>query len=54
MSLQEKVNPYVQTNCRVKSSSDEADPWMLQCKRKIALCEIEIDDYNEQLGGAVI
>ncbi|XP_018302659.1 G-protein coupled receptor Mth2 [Mycetomoellerius zeteki] len=26
MSLQEKVNPYVQTNCRVKSSSDEADP----------------------------
>ncbi|XP_071648689.1 G-protein coupled receptor Mth2-like isoform X3 [Temnothorax longispinosus] len=25
MSLQEKVNPYVQTNCRMKSSSDEAD-----------------------------
>ncbi|KYN27327.1 G-protein coupled receptor Mth2 [Trachymyrmex cornetzi] len=26
MSLQEKVNPYVQTNCRAKSSSDEVDP----------------------------
>ncbi|XP_077254742.1 putative G-protein coupled receptor Mth-like 3 isoform X2 [Temnothorax americanus] len=25
MSLQEKANPYVQTNCRTKSSSDEAD-----------------------------
>ncbi|XP_011172428.2 G-protein coupled receptor Mth2 isoform X1 [Solenopsis invicta] len=25
MSLQEKVNPYTQTNCRAKSSSDEAD-----------------------------
>ncbi|KAG5321077.1 MTH2 protein, partial [Pseudoatta argentina] len=25
MSLQEKVNPYVQTNCRAKSSSDEVD-----------------------------
>lgn len=25
MSLQEKVNPYVQTNCRTKSSSDEAE-----------------------------
>ncbi|XP_011696771.1 PREDICTED: G-protein coupled receptor Mth2-like [Wasmannia auropunctata] len=25
MSLQEKVNPYVQTNCRAKSLSDEAD-----------------------------
>ncbi|XP_019883791.1 G-protein coupled receptor Mth2 isoform X2 [Camponotus floridanus] len=24
--LQEKVNPYVQTNCRGKNSSDEADP----------------------------
>lgn len=26
MPLQEKVNPYVQTNCRAKGSSDEADP----------------------------
>ncbi|KAL0103551.1 hypothetical protein PUN28_017664 [Cardiocondyla obscurior] len=25
VSMQEKVNPYVQTNCRAKSSSDEAD-----------------------------
>ncbi|XP_011863792.1 PREDICTED: G-protein coupled receptor Mth2-like isoform X2 [Vollenhovia emeryi] len=25
LSLQEKVNPYVQTNCRAKSSSDEAE-----------------------------
>ncbi|EGI60813.1 G-protein coupled receptor Mth2 [Acromyrmex echinatior] len=25
ISLQEKVNPYVQTNCRAKSSSDEVD-----------------------------
>ncbi|XP_011636120.1 G-protein coupled receptor Mth2-like isoform X1 [Pogonomyrmex barbatus] len=26
MPLQEKISPYVQTNCRAKSSSDEADP----------------------------